>query len=379
MWNDYHIPSRLGRVLVLVIGMLLLAVGCSGPAVTTPSDQAPKPALSPIEQALLSVKGTSGADRESKLLEGAKKEGAFELYSSINTTDAQPIIDAFNKKYPGINAQFFRASSGDLFTKIITEARGGQFLWDVMDIAPEYVLNLEQEGLFTPFDSPIRAEIPDQLRDAKGIWTSMYLNDNVITWNTKLVKPEEAPKSYDDLLDPKWKGKISVDTEDYPWAYYVLQSMGKEKGTDFLTKLAAQKPQMIKGRTNQTNMLVAGEVSVSVALYDYMEIQQQQKGAPVAFGYVEPVRLENEPLMLGKNSKHPYAALLFLDWILGKEGQTEMVNITNRIPVRLDVPTKSESQGKVLKGKYSLIAPEELGKNLKDMQTQFDKIFGLTR
>ncbi len=410
MCDEMHSACRYITLIVLTTGMAILAAACgtppaptaalppataapaatsappattasqptSAPAATKASD-ASKGALSPVEEALAAVKGQSAADRESKLLEGAKKEGAFMLYSSMNATDAQPIIDAFNKKYPGVNAKFFRASSGDLYTKLVTEARGGQILWDVMDIAPEYVSSLEQEGLFTAYDSPERNDLPASLRDANGIWTSLYLNDNVITWNTKLVKPEDAPKTYEDLLDPKWKSKISLDTEDYPWAYYILLSMGKEKGADFLTKLAAQKPQMIKGRTNQTNMLIAGEVSVSVALYDYMEIQQQQKGAPVEFGYVEPVRLENEPLMLAKKAAHPNAALLFLDWILGKDGQTTMVKITNRIPVRTDVATLSDRQAAVLKGKYTLIPPEELGKNLKDMQQQFDKIFGLTR
>jgi iron(III) transport system substrate-binding protein len=416
MCDQKHSAWRFSMLVVLMMGMAILTAACGGqppptpqppqpttapeatkaPAATTAAvvTNAPQPTsapaatkapeatkapLSPVEEALAGVKGLNAADREKKLLESAKKEGAFMLYSSMNATDAQPIIDAFNQKYPGVNARFFRASSGDLYTKLVTEARGGQILWDVMDIAPEYVASLEDEGLLTAYDSPVRNELPEALRDSKGIWTSLYLNDNVITWNTKLVKPEDAPKTYEDLLDPKWKGKISLDTEDYPWAYYIFQTMGKEKGADFLSKLAAQKPQMIKGRTNQTNMLIAGEVSVSVALYDYMEIQQQQKGAPVAFGYVEPVRLENEPLMLAKKAAHPNAALLFLDWMIGKEGQTTMVKITNRIPVRTDVATLSERQAAVLKGKYTLIPPEELGKNLKDMQQQFDKIFGVTR
>ncbi len=375
-------------MIVGFFGLLALALGCAGQPTTAPIQPSPiaqptsvsvppTKALTPTEQALAAVKGLSGAEREQRLLEGAKKEGAGTFYTSINAVEAQGIVDAFNKKYEGVNLKFFRASSSDLFTKAVNEARAGQNLWDAMDIASEYVYSLDQEGILASYDIPMKDQIPDTLRDANGKWTSLYINANVASWNTKLVKPEDAPKKYQDFLDPKWKGKISLDISDYSWAYYILKTMGQEQGMDFLTKLAAQKPQMIQGRSNQNNMLEAGEVSASVALFDFQQIGEQKKGAPIGLAYIEPVRLENEPIMLAKNAQHPYAALLFLDWALGNEGQSFIVKLTNRISVRKDVPPQNEIQGNVLKGKYVLIPLDEVGRNLKDIQQMFNKTFGL--
>ncbi|NIO69032.1 MAG: extracellular solute-binding protein, partial [Anaerolineae bacterium] len=148
------------------------------------------------------------------LEEAAKEEGALMVYTSMNIDDLEPILAKFMEKYPFIKAEYYRASGEDVLAKASTEAKAGQHFADVLEGADLQIFQAVKEGLVAPYVSPEVAAYPEGASDPNGMWTVSRVNAVVIAYNTELVKPEEAPKSYEDLLDPKWQGKIGVEQDD---------------------------------------------------------------------------------------------------------------------------------------------------------------------
>jgi spermidine/putrescine-binding protein len=166
--------------------------------------------------ALLPVISWSQTGPDPKLIEGAKKEGQLVYYTTMTLDQSKQTVDRFEKKYPFIKVTLFRTGGGPLLNKIFTESRGGRHDWDVVVGRGEMVLPLMERKLLASYRSPEYKIIDDQLVDKEGYWTAYYVNSYVLGWNTKLVKREDVPKTYDALLNPKWKGGlISLDTEAY--------------------------------------------------------------------------------------------------------------------------------------------------------------------
>lgn len=151
----------------------------------------------------------------SKLVEAAKKEGEIVYYTTMTLDQSKSVADRFEKKY-GIRVLLFRTGGGPLLNKIFTESRGGRHEWDVVVGRGEMVLPMMQRKLVTSYSSPETKAIDEQLVEKEGFWSAYYVNSYVLGWNTKLVKREDVPKTYEALVNPKWKGGlISLDTEAY--------------------------------------------------------------------------------------------------------------------------------------------------------------------
>ncbi|MCL5046211.1 MAG: extracellular solute-binding protein, partial [Actinobacteria bacterium] len=331
------------------------------------------------EELVKALEGLSPQDREKKLVEGAQKEGgAFSFYTSFNADDADAFKNAFVKKYPFVKVTTFRAGSGKLTDRIVTEARAGQFLWDVADVSADFTYAIQQAGVLAKYTSPVKEKIDSKLYDPEGYWTGVATEPVAIAWNTNLVKAGEAPKSYEELADPKWKGKFSLDTEDHNWALYILKTRGEKAGKELLTKLAANKPQMIRGRSQQLEMLVAGEFPLTVAMLEHRLVQYTSRGAPVGFAFVRPALVGLEGLYLSKKAPHPYTAVLFMDWILS-DGQEMFVSQGRTGVVTKDVKYKYPRQGEGLSGDFIVIPPEDMAKNAEAIAKFFNETFGLTK
>jgi iron(III) transport system substrate-binding protein len=296
------------------------------------------------------------------------------LYSTMNAADAQALIDGFNKAYPGVHAEVFRSTNDDLANKALTEVRAKKTQFDLIDVSPESVLSYEDAGAVTPYDSPSFDGLQPGERDPQGYWANMYLNGVVAAWNTQRVKPEEAPRTYEDYLLPRWKDKLSIDSGDAAWAEFIKATMGDAKGTDFLKKLAAQNPHVLSGRTNQLNLLTAGEFDLSVALFDYSVLAAKKKGAPVDYAYMRPAMIAGEALMAGKTAPHPNAALLFADWLFSKDGMQVMADQTARMVPRSDVKLKNPELADQTKGEV-WVQGTDSGKNLSQKQKEFSALF----
>jgi iron(III) transport system substrate-binding protein len=239
-------------------------------------------------------------------------------------------------KYPFINVKFYRSGDVALLTKIFAEAQAKRNIVDIVDITGIGAEILRKRGLFAKYISPHWKFYSAGSKDPEGYWTDMYTNLNVIGYNTKLVSPKEVPKTYEDFLAPKWKGKIGMDTKAYYWFANILKVMGEKKGLDYMKRLAEQNIQFRTGRTLNAQMVAAGEVSIGIALYNQRVEEIKAKGAAMEWVAIEPVVPEIHPLLISANAPNPNAARLLVDYLLSREGQ-EVIASFLRIPSRIDV------------------------------------------
>jgi iron(III) transport system substrate-binding protein len=308
-----------------------------------------------------------------KLIEGAKKEGQIVYYTTMTLDQSKQTVDRFEKKYPFIKVTLFRTGGGPLLNKIFTESRGGRHDWDVVVGRGEMVLPMMQRKLLASYPSPESKMIDEQLVDKEGFWTAYYVNSYVLGWNTKLVKREDVPKSYDALLNPKWKGgQISLDTEAYGMVEGLKRAWGQEKAIAYLKKLAALDPVLKRGNTERVQLVVAGEYPLIIA-YNQTIQRLTSRGAPIDWLPLEPAVTQVNPVMIGSKAPHPNAARLFYDYILSKEGQEELRSY-QRIPVRKDV---EPDPPRLFRGfKYVIENPEDY-KDFDATVKQYLEIFKL--
>src|SRR3954463_15044718 len=189
-----------------------------------------------------------GQDREQRLISGAKKERTGSLYTSMQLPDSQPLTQAFEKKY-GIKVTWWRASGEKIVQRAVAEARAGRFDVDVVETDGAQMEILYREKQFAPFYSPSVADIPPNIIPAHKSYVPTRLSLYVLVYNTQLVRPADVPKSYQDLLDPKWSGKLGIESADVPWFASVVKAMGVDKGLAYFDKLAATRPSVRSGHT----------------------------------------------------------------------------------------------------------------------------------
>ena len=195
--------------------------------------------------------GLKGKDREQKLSEGAKKEGRVVVYSFTAVDQLQPLLEEFQKRYPFIKPEQYRANATGVFNKFATESRAGHTLADVIDISAGEAHTLSQLALIDSYLSPSREGIPKDFMDEKGFWTAHYHFVLALGFNTQQIKPVEAPKSYEELLNPKWKGRLSLDPADQDLFGALLLHWGKEKALNYFRNVAKLEPRMVPGTPNR--------------------------------------------------------------------------------------------------------------------------------
>jgi iron(III) transport system substrate-binding protein len=182
------------------------------------------------------------ATLEDNLIAGAKKEGALVLYLSTNLTDANGLVQLYKSKYPFVKVDMFRADNEKLLNRILTESVANRFNGDAIMISSFEVRVLLQKKLLQRYVSPHAQYYPEGFTDKEGYWTSVYSIPRVIAYNTNLAKPDVAPKSWEDILQPRWKGGFGLSDSATLWYTGFMKYLGEEKGRDFMRKLAAQKP-----------------------------------------------------------------------------------------------------------------------------------------
>jgi len=271
-----------------------------------------------------------GADREKRLLENAKKEGTVVIYTSLNLKDSVPITEKFEKKY-GIKVSLWRASSEKVVQRALTEARAGRFTPDVMETNGPEMEILFREQLLEPFYSPHLKDIPPEAIPKHRHYVADRFNFFVIGYNTNLVKPQDVPNSYDDLLTPKWTGKVGIEASDVDWFGALVKAMGEQKGLAYFRKLAENKPQMRTGHTLIAELVASGEIPLAASVYNHNVERLTVKGAPIKWKPLTPTFGRPNAIGVAKRAPHPHAALLFTDFMLSKEGQ-EIIKERNRVP-----------------------------------------------
>ena len=291
---------------------------------------------------LFSLSATASAiaavDARSALIDGAKKETKLMIYSSVSATDTATLGQRFQQKYPFIKPEFLRLGSERLLTRILQEARGGRQFADVYQTGVVEVYLFKQKGMLSQYASAERAAYADYFKDTDGYYTAFFHTSKVIAYNTKLVPAGKAPKSYEDLLDPQWRGKLGLPSGGggIRWYLAMMKELGDDKGEAYMKKLAGQKVIVGQDISAVTALMAAGEYPIAVFSNAHQIEQMKSQGAPVEWVATRPVLTTQTVLALPNRAPSPNSAKLYIDFVLSKEGQ-ELLRSFNRIPARTDV------------------------------------------
>lgn len=278
-----------------------------------------------------------GADREARLLEGAKKEGQVNVYTSLNTKDSGPITDAF-EKLTGVKVLLWRSSSEKVLQRAVTEARAGRYAFDVLETNGPEMEASYREKLLAEFHSPHFKDLPPAAFPKHRHWVADRFNFFTIGYNTKLIKPDEVPNSYEDLLHPRFAGKLGIEASDTDWFGAVVKHMGEAKGIAFFRKLAATRPQVRSGHTLLAELVSSGEVPITATIYNHNMERLAVRGAPVKWKALVPTFGRPNAVGVVPRAPHPHAALLFADFMLSPQGQ-QLIKERNRVPASTAVDT----------------------------------------
>ena len=270
------------------------------------------------------------ADLDPRIVERARKQGTVTLYTSMQLVDSRPLTEAFEKKY-GIKVNLWRASGEKVAQRVVTEARGGRFDVDVVETDGAQMEILHRERQLAPLAAPSVADIPQELIPSHRSYAPTRLSLYVLAYNTQRVPAAEAPKTYEDLLDPKWTGRFAVEAADVAWFAAVARAMGEDKGIAYFRKLAAMKPGVRGGHTLLAELVAAGEIDMALDAHVQGIARLKAKGAPIEWKPLQPAFGQPSSVGVARQAPHPDAALLLADFILSREGQ-EIIKERNRVP-----------------------------------------------
>lgn len=287
-----------------------------------------------------------GSDREQRLLAAAKQEGQFNLYSNAPTEDNTAIVGAFEKKY-GLKVSLWRAGSEEIRQRALVEAQAGRF--DV-----DFILNngpgleaLQTHHLLQEIKSPYVADLIPQAVPPHREWVGFCLNVLLACYNTNLVKKDGLPKSYADLLNPRWKGRLGIEVDDQDWFAGLMGELGEKEGVQLFRKISATNGFSVrKGHSLLANLVAAGEVPLALTVFSYTAQQLKDKGAPVDWFVIPPLVSMPNSIAVLRNAPHPNSAILFFDFMLG-EAQKILLD-RNYVPTSTKVGSPLERSGIVV-------------------------------
>jgi iron(III) transport system substrate-binding protein len=313
------------------------------------------------------------ANKLDKLIDGARKEGRLVLYTGMDAEEANLFTKEFAKKFPFVKADVFRSSGEKVQARFLVEHRANTHSADVFQTSIVQVYQLKNSGLLARYASEEAAAYADGFKDPQGHWTAFYQIPYVIGYNTRQVAAKDVPASYEDLLQPRWKGLISLETEEYQWFYHVLQIMGRDKGLDFMKKFAGQNLQMRKGHTLLAQLVAAGESAIATVVYSNRVERMKASGAPIDWvRFKGPTITAINAISIPDKAPHPNTARLFVDFVLSREGQNLLRGL-RRIPARPDVLPDPPSLTKGLN--LYPARPEGMIENYNETVARFDEIF----
>ena len=298
--------------------LFLLALACLSSFITMPAAAADAAAVAAIAQ-------YEGPDAMARLIAGAKREGELMVYTSATQEDITAINLAFEKKY-GVKVKVWRAGADKILQRVVTEAQGARFDVDVLEAGTPSLEAMSREKLLTAVKSPRHADLLTGAVPAHREWVGSRLNVFVHAYNTKLVNKQDLPKTYQDLLDPKWKGKLGIESADDDWFANVVRGLGEEAGIKLFRNIVATNGMSVrKGHTLLTNMVASGEVPFALTVYNFTAEQLKQKGAPLDWYVMQPAIARANGLGVARRAVHPNAALLYYDFMISEEGQQILV------------------------------------------------------
>ncbi len=275
---------------------------------------APAPAQTKLP--LANIATYDGPDRTARLVAGAKQEGVVNVYTSAATDDVAVLVAAFAKKY-GVKLNVWRGSSENILQRAVVEARGGRFDADAFETGATAMESLHREGLLQQVMSPALADLAPGAIPPHREWIGTRYNIFVAAYSTRLVAADDLPHSYSDLAGRKWKGKLGIEAEDSDWFGALMERLGEERGLPLFREIVAANGMSVrKGHTLLANLVVSGEVPLALSTYAYRVAQLKRRGAPIDWIAIPPVIARFEGAGIARRAAHPYAAMLYLDFML---------------------------------------------------------------
>jgi iron(III) transport system substrate-binding protein len=322
---------RLASLAAITILSGAFLSACDKAKTSSDASASPQPAATEVGK----IATYMGEDRAKFLQDGAKKEGTLTIYTSGAATDIQRIVDDFKSKY-GIKIDVWRSGQDEVRSRIINESNAHRNTFDIVLTTGKAAEAVYREHLLQKVDSPYFKDLIPQALFPHREWTGDQIAVFVQAYNPKKLKKSELPKTYEDLLNPKWKDKLGVEASDYEWLMGVAKSMGEEKGIQFFKDL--QKTNRVtvwKGHTVLNNAVILGEVPLELTQYHYIPAQSKAGGASIEWFTIQPAIAQMGGLAMSRNAPHPYAATLFYDYML-TDGQKVFADL-NFIPINKNV------------------------------------------
>lgn len=265
----------------------------------------------------------TGADREQRLLAGARTEGKVLWYTSLAGSSYKELAKGFETKYPGIKIETYRGTSTDIMTRISAEAQAKQILADVLETTVPPLTYLRENKLLVPYTSPFLAKYPASTKESAGrglvYWTVDRETYSGVGYNTSHIPAAAVPKNYGDLLKPELKGKIGFVSNET--GVRAVGAMLKVKGEEFVKKLKTQDIGLyaVSGRA-MADLVVSGEVPLSLTVFRDHALEVKGKGAPVDWAPMDVVPTNTGGVSIIAQAPHPHAAVLMADFLLSPEG-----------------------------------------------------------
>ena len=301
-----------------------------------------------------------GADREKILYEGAKSEGKVVWYTSLAGASYKELVKGFEKKYPGVKVEVYRAGSKDIAPKVLNEAQAGKYLADMLETTPGILLLFHDKKILRRYSSPALAKFPDDAKiKAEGssvYWVTDRESYIGFGYNPKMISPNDVPKNYGDLMKPQFKGKLALTTEST--SDRVIGTMIKHRGEEFVKRLAGQEMKLFKvSGPALRDLIIAGEIAGSPAIFRNHVLVKKAGGAPIEWVPMDAVPTNAGGSAMLAKAPHPHAALLMIDFIIGAEGQGILEKFKYGVawkdyPFKREYPERGMSSGeynKVLK------------------------------
>jgi iron(III) transport system substrate-binding protein len=326
----------------IVLGLLTLTLvlgGCGGSS--TQDDETTT--ATGYEKVFAAVRGLHGTKRTAKLASLAKREGGkLTVYTSINSEAAGKLADEFEDAY-GIEVAFYRGSTEVIAERLLQEARADFQGADVAGLDGLELFNLDQLSLLVDYTPDgVSRLVPGADRDG---WTVSEFATFVVSWNTNRVPEGEQPRSWEDLADPRWRGRLAMESSDFEWYgtlrdYWVTEGGKSEAEADRLFEQMARNAKALSGHTLMTQLLAAGEFDVAATTFASGVDQLRNEGASISrTPAVEPVVVRTNGVALVRQARHPATAALYLEWLVA-DGQ-ELILELGREPARRDLATTS--------------------------------------
>jgi len=307
-------------------------------------------------------------DETQAKIDGAKKEGKVILYT--NASGIAPLIKRFEEKYPFLKVEQLRTGAPKLLSRVLAEYKAGALKADLIETEGLTSYLMMKRGLYAKYVSPESKALPAGAKDVDGQWTNAHSNYKIVAYNSRFVTPAELPKSYEDLTQPKWHGKILMGSNNYEWFGNMVKIMGEEKGMNLMRRLNGQNLMLREGNSLILQLLLAGEGFVSIAANVDSVEELKAKGAPIDWLGLEPTISRLHPIALARTAQHPNAAKLYIDFILSKEAQEIITKEFIGIYDRPDVKRVFTREG--LKLHYADLS---LAERYDEITKKFDAVF----